>query len=506
MNGLINRRDFLKIAGILSAQTLLPVDSLKYFRSAESATIPNILIIVFDAWSAYHLSFYGYPRETTPLLSSLLNKAIVYHNHHSAGSFTTPGTASLLTGLLPWTHQALNHNGKVHEPYARNNLFYTLNSHYSIAYSHNFLVNTLLEQFSGPIDWFIPRSRLFLNRDKLIELLFRPDEDIASVSWANALKRNQDHIPYSLFLSRLYEDKIQHLLEQESTNFPRGLPSINVDNYFKLEMGIDYLVDLLVDIPRPFWGYFHFLPPHEPYHTRKEFTGIFKNDGFKPVKKTPHLFSQGQKLSNERKWREFYDEYILYVDFEFTRMYHDLDRKGILDNTWIFLTSDHGELFERGIIGHLTPVLHQPLIRVPLIIFEPGRKDELHIFDPTTSIDILPTVLKLCGKEIPAWAEGEILPPFRDSAVQSSRRIFSFDAKTTRANQAIVMSTAAVIQDQYKLIRYIGYPELSKRKPLIELYDLKNDPQEVEDLSNQKTKLAEDYIELLDSSIKTFPR
>jgi arylsulfatase A-like enzyme len=68
------------------------------------------------------------------------------------------------------------------------------------------------------------------------------------------------------------------------------------------------------------------------------------------------------------------------------------------------------------------------------------------------------------------------------------------------------MSTAAVIQDQYKLIRYIGYPELSKRKPLIELYDLKNDPQEVEDLSNQKTKLAEDYIELLDSSIKTFPR
>ena len=66
--------------------------------------------VVFDAWSAYHLPFLGYPRNTTPYLNTLLDQAVVYHNHISAGNYTTPGTASLLTSSYSWTHRAFNHD------------------------------------------------------------------------------------------------------------------------------------------------------------------------------------------------------------------------------------------------------------------------------------------------------------------------------------------------------------------------------------------------------------
>ncbi len=65
---------------------------------------------------------------------------------------------------------------------------------------------------------------------------------------------------------------------------------------------------------------------------------------------------------------------ILYADKEFGRFFDYLDSSGLLDNTWVVLTSDHGEMFERGIDGHDTEVLYEPVIRIPLMIFEPGRK------------------------------------------------------------------------------------------------------------------------------------
>ena len=62
---------------------------------------PNVLIVVFDAWSALNCSLYGYPRDTTPNIKRLAEKGTVYHNHYAAGTWTIPGTSSLLTGALP---------------------------------------------------------------------------------------------------------------------------------------------------------------------------------------------------------------------------------------------------------------------------------------------------------------------------------------------------------------------------------------------------------------------
>jgi arylsulfatase A-like enzyme len=82
-------------------------------------------------------------------------------------------------------------------------------------------------------------------------------------------------------------------------------------------------------------------------------------------------------------------------------------------------------MFERGILGHITQVLYQPIMHVPLLIFPPGQKERVDIYENTSAIDLLPTLLEVTGQESSDWAEGAVLPPFSSSPTQSPD-LFSF--------------------------------------------------------------------------------
>jgi hypothetical protein len=107
MTSRISRRDFLKLGGLMPISLASPqlFKLLGAFGQANTAG-QNVLVVVFDAFSGLNIPLNGYIRETTPNLSRLAKRAIVYHNHYAGSNFTTPGTASLLTGTLPWTHRA----------------------------------------------------------------------------------------------------------------------------------------------------------------------------------------------------------------------------------------------------------------------------------------------------------------------------------------------------------------------------------------------------------------
>src|SRR5687768_13543777 len=100
MRNQFNRRDFLKLAGLLPLSLSVPrlLQTLQPSGSAQEKP-KNVLIVIFDAFSASNIPLYGYDRMTTPNIAHLSKKAIVYHNHFAGGNFTTPGTASLLTGV-----------------------------------------------------------------------------------------------------------------------------------------------------------------------------------------------------------------------------------------------------------------------------------------------------------------------------------------------------------------------------------------------------------------------
>ncbi len=157
----ISRRDFLKLSwGVLGgglASNLLPKNAR--LRTSDGKS-PNIVVLVCDAMTARNLSVYGYPRKTTPNLEKIAEQAFVYHNHFSSGNFTVPATSSLLTGLRPWTHKAINLAGIVGNESVDHNIFRLLGKEYfKLAFTQNYWAVNLLNQFSSDIYSLLPPSQ-----------------------------------------------------------------------------------------------------------------------------------------------------------------------------------------------------------------------------------------------------------------------------------------------------------------------------------------------------------
>jgi arylsulfatase A-like enzyme len=482
--------------------------SYLYFHINPSASIqpklntPNILIIVFDALSSHNMSLYGYPRVTTPNIDTLANNATVYHRHYAAGNFTTPGTASLLTGTYPWSHRAFQINSQVTERVQKRNIYNLFNDYHRMTYSHNQLVNILQAPFAGDIDLFKLREDLILGGNKWVSSVFRDDEDAATVSWARGIGQVEDGYSSSLFLSNLFNLINKQQNKRMELEFPLGLPISSLDN-FLLEQAIDWVKSEIIRFPTPFLGYFHFLPPHAPYNTRAEYIGAFSNTAIPNRRKPKHPLAKRGRAEREYgldTYRRTYDEYVLYVDSEFNRLYQALENSGITENTTIILTSDHGEMFERDILGHTTPSLHDPLVRIPLLIFDPGQEKRKDIYTNTSAVDILPTLLHLTGKTAPSWIEGTVLPPYQP--VENRRSIFALEAKTNKQTNPITSASGMVVKGAYKLTRYFGYNFLPRNNTLVELYNIENDPEELENLVEIKTGLVKDLTHELNSKIQ----
>lgn len=487
----IGRREFLKLVSLFS---LIPffgaertTNDPKDYSSDNS--IPNVFIIVFDTLSALHMPLSGYPRLTAPNMVEFAKRATIYHAHYSPGNFTVPGTASLLTGTYPWSHRALHHTGIMSKPYEQLNLFDLFaETHQTIAFPQNLWANLLLHQLRDDIDQYIDPASYCLIDDVIYNSFL--DTDVAFRSFEDLLFR-EFSVSGSLFVSLanvikgLFDERIG--LRGYSESFPRGVPTLGTYNvFFLLEHVINGILSNISQFHKPFLAYLHFFPPHEPYCPHKDFMGIF-NDSWIPVPKAQHVFSPGLPDDHLNRMRMEYDEYIAYTDNEFGKLINTLEESGLLDNSYIILTSDHGQLFERGVHGHDTRLLYEPIIRVPLMISEPGQQACQDVYSPTSSVDIVPTLLHLFGRDIPPWVEGKPLPQIGNTEAASDRNIFAIEAKSNAMKAPLTIGTAALLRGRYKLIHYFGYPGYENET---ELYDLENDPDELEELSQSRVQIA----------------
>jgi arylsulfatase A-like enzyme len=274
-----------------------------------------------------------------------------------------------------------------------------------------------------------------------------------------------------------------------------------MDGYFLLENSIDYLKEHLLKYPQPFLGYFHFLPPHKPYTPRREFTEMFVDDGFWLPEKPAFHFAKNKSNEKLLANRLEYDQNIAYVDSEFARLVEFMEESGLSENTILVFTSDHGEMFERGVIGHTTESLHEPVIRTPLLILDPDRETRKDVFTATSLVDLLPTLLHLTGQPIPDWIEGDILPPYHPSGGDPDRSIFSLDARDTGQTMPLSKASVAMVKGQYKLHAYFGYEGLASGETLYELYDLINDPEELNNLYTASGSISNDLVAELQEKI-----
>jgi tryptophanyl-tRNA synthetase len=86
--------------------------------------------------------------------------------------------------------------------------------------------------------------------------------------------------------------------------------------------------------------------------------------------------------------------------------------------------------------------------------------------------------------------EGEVLPPFANIESHHERIIYSVDARNNPQFNPIARSTAMMLVNQHKLVYYKGYEHTPGGEPFFELYDLQNDPEELENLYSENFRYA----------------
>ncbi len=492
MSGL-TRRDFLKVGSALSGAFAVSrlAPQLAASHSGSSLSAPHILIFVFDAMSAKNLSVYGYRRKTTPNFERFARRATVYNQHYSAANFTTPGTASLLTGLYPWTHRAFNQSGLIAHAVTDHNVFRALGKqYYRLAFAQNLWPNYFFGQFGTDIEKVLSPAAFSLVDQIVGDKLPRDLED--SQRAFDEFLFEDGRPPSSLVFGVAERIMLRRAVARApSQDYPGGLlPRTGYyPIFFTLKDIFDGMMATVAGLSTPSLAYLHDWAPHAPYRPSKEFDRRFI-DGWRPKLKPYHRLGDHVQPKQMNGRRQNYDEYVANVDFEFGRLLDFLEAKGILDNSYVVVTSDHGEMFERGVEGHNAPLMYDPVVRVPLLVSAPGQKTRQDVNIPTSSTDVLPTLAHLSGAEVPSWCEGQILPAL-GGAGDLQQSVFMMNAKYNSAFKPLTRATFALRKGPYKLIYYRGYAEYH-HKDAFELYDISNDPEEVNNLNSARSSVARD--------------
>jgi arylsulfatase A-like enzyme len=191
-----------------------------------------------------------------------------------------------------------------------------------------------------------------------------------------------------------------------------------------------------------------------------------------------------------------YDAEIFYVDILMKRLFDELKKNNLYDNSIIIITSDHGEeLLDHGKLDHVN-TLYQELIKVPLIIRLPGRGGKT-VKSKASNLNLLPTLLDILGiSYAKADIHGKSMRPLlngdeKDSDIFALTGITGKIALKYEKGPYILLS---IIREKLKLILTIRHD----KSRTYELYDLEKDPRERNNLiENPQYKTRVDLLKAL---------
>lgn len=254
-----------------------------------------------------------------------------------------------------------------------------------------------------------------------------------------------------------------------------------------------------VNKKEPFCMSVFFKAPHRPVEPDPMFDDIYKDTEFRKLpnygreagehlalqsregRQYPRFFEWG--YSQEETYQEAlrkYNQLIYGVDYSIGMVLKELKELGIDDNTVIIFSSDNG--YFNGSHGLGSKVLpYEEGARTPLIIVDPRHEKSGKIRKTGSlsgNVDIPATILEIAGIDIPSIYDGKsLLPVLDDSKIQVRASLPIVQVWGPDATHCL-----AVMDHQYKYI-YWYYKDVEKSlKPTEELYDLKKDPYEMQNL------------------------
>lgn len=232
---------------------------------------------------------------------------------------------------------------------------------------------------------------------------------------------------------------------------------------------------------KPFFLFLHTFQVHGPYTPPEEYAGLFRERSGGTV---------DENSPRELREEVAYDQEIRYADDQLKEFFGFLRSRGLLENTVIVFTADHGEEFlEHGEYGHGRNLFEQ-VTHVPLIVWGPGRVPRGQRDARTAGhVDLMPTILSLAGVAPPDQATGRDLLAAPGAASSDPPRFT--ESRTTIAFGKgfqiipVLPPSFLVQQGARKLARYRevdGFRYVA--------YDLATDPQENSPLSADSPDFA----------------
>jgi arylsulfatase A-like enzyme len=438
---------------VLVALCALSYGRVREFSQAtalpEPANTPNVLIIIVDTLRADHLSPYGYSRDTSPYLAQLAKQGVLFQNAIAPSSWTLPSHASMLTGLYPQnTHvetdfddlsgtwptlgDALRKRGYRTAAFSANYQFFSRDRGFIHGFSHF----EEYEQTIGGIFEKVPLSKFILKSLSG----YTTGDTFAFFGLKNAADAAQ------------VNDNALHWIH-------RGRP--------------------------PFFVVLNYFDLHEPVLPPEPYLHMYTSDA-KARKQSlyfPAMCSWSEVGascdSNRPEYLDTYDGAIRYVDESVQQLVSQLKQDGLLDNTIVVFTSDHGQEFgDHGIYGH-GKSLYWREIQVPLIIWKPGSiPASVSVPTPVSTTDLPATVLDLAVPDAKHELPGRSLADLWRSSDQASTwpPPLSELARLhwrTRTAPNFNAPIDAIVTPEWHYIRQEG-------KDL--LFDWRTDPEEAHDL------------------------
>lgn len=173
-------------------------------------------------------------------------------------------------------------------------------------------------------------------------------------------------------------------------------------------------------------------------------------------------------------------EMLLAVDESLGKIMNALEDKGILDNTIIVFTSDHGFWYGEHCLDEERRLAYEEGIRIPMLVRYPSQFNKgTSLENMVLSIDLAPTLLELAGVEPTNQYQGMSMVSLTRSETANWRSSFLMEYYSDTVFPRIVnMGYKAVRTERYKFIHYVDLEGMD------ELYDLQNDPYELQNSIN----------------------
>jgi arylsulfatase A-like enzyme len=372
------RRSLAGLAGLLVVTAAGTIGGRAVAEYRASARLPappsraaNVLLIVMDTVRARSLSLYGYSRDTTPQLARWAKRGVRFEWASSPSSWTFPSHCTLFTGR--WPYQLNSHRHLVLDAPCPTLAEFLGEQGYRTA---GFAANTSYCSYESGLD------RGFAHYE---DYTLSPWTILATTAPGRWLAMNvlMDAMSPDDFYGRKW-------LQYRSRD-ARGINAAFLDWLSRQSRG-----------DRPFFAFLNFMDAHEPFLSPRGQAAKF---GVPPMSRgdyeillhhwdtdKTHISARDVALN-----RDGYDNCIAYLDEQLGALLDELDRRGVLENTLVVITSDHGEEFgEHNVFNHGYS-LYLDETRVPLVILSGAAPAGRVVDEPVSLRDVPATIIDLLG-------------------------------------------------------------------------------------------------------------